>query len=138
MSKTFGNFTFNETKIEANADVDFNCYSKIYTYLKENPENIQDSQNSVSKLFDVQKNKLTSILRNKDKNTWNINFLESKHVNLACSVIKFMKDMIQLDLLSPQREKDFLNFLISFLRLKHIIICTMKISNIIQGDMIRK
>ena len=129
---------FNETNIEANADDDFNCYSKIYTYLKENPENLQDSQKRVSKIFDVQKNKLISLLKNKNKNTWNINFLEPKQVNLACSVIKFMKDMIELDLLSPKKEKDFLNFLISFLRLKHIIFSTMKISSIIQGDMIIK
>ena len=77
-------------------------------------------------------------MKNTKRNTWNINFLDNKQVNLSCSIIKFMKDMTALDLLTPQDEKDFLNFLISFLRLKNIIYITSKVSNIIQGDMIIK
>lgn len=49
-----------------------------------------------------------------------------------------MKNMIQIDLLSPQKEKDFLNFLVSFLRLKYIMFSSEKVSGIILGDMIVK
>ena len=39
----------------------------------------------------------------------NKDFLESKQVDLACSIIQLMKNLIELDLLSPHKEKDFLD-----------------------------
>jgi hypothetical protein len=110
----------------------------MYTYLKQNQQNAIESKERVTKFFNIQKNTIISLLKNTKRNTWNINFLDNKQVELACSIIRFMKDMIALDLLTPQNEKDFLNFLISFLRLKNIIFTTLKISNILQGDMIIK
>ena len=130
---------FNEEMLEnTNENFYFNCNSKIYTYLKENQPNVIESKDRVTNFFDNQKNKFMSLMKNTKRNTWNINFLDNKQVEFACSIITFMKDMIALNLLTPQDEKDFLNFLISFLRLKNIIYITSKVSNIIQGDMIIK
>ena len=130
---------FNEEMLEnTKEDFYFNCNSKMYTYLKENQINALESKERVTNFFNIQKNKFMSLIKNTKRNTWNINFLDNKQVELACSIIRFMKDMIALDLLTPQNEKDFLNFLISFLRLKNIIFTTLKISNILQGDMITK
>ena len=133
------NENFQEEELEkTNNDFYFNCNSKMYTYLKQNQQNAIESKERVTKFFNIQKNTIISLLKNTKRNTWNINFLDNKQVELACSIIRFMKDMIALDLLTPQNEKDFLNFLISFLRLKNIIFTTLKISNILQGDMITK
>ena len=126
-----------------NPDDYFICYSKIYTYLKENtdytnPEERKLVQERVSNFFDIQKKKFIGITESRGRNTWVINFVEPKEIQLACSLIKFMKNMFELELLSPQKEKDFLCFLMSFLRLKQIIFSTQKISSIIQGDMIIK
>ena len=76
----------------------------------------------------------------KKNDIWNINCLDSQHIELACSIIQFMKNMIQIDLLNPSKkeEKEFLYYLISFLRLKYKIFCNSRISNIIQSDMIIK
>ena len=133
------NKNFTEQKLEETSiDSYFNCNSKMYTYLKENQKNSKDNQESVSNFFDTQKKAFISLFRNQKRDTWNIDFLESKQVDLACSIIQLMKNLIELDLLSPHKEKDFLDFLISFLRLKQIMFSTVKISNIIQGDMIIK
>ena len=133
------NENFTENRLERNNDdLYFDCYSKIYTYLKQNQLNALENKDRVCNFFSIQKEKFMSLMKNTKRNTWNINFLDNKQVNLSCSIIKFMKDMTALDLLTPQDEKDFLNFLISFLRLKNIIYITSKVSNIIQGDMIIK
>ena len=130
---------FQEEQLErTTADSFFCCNSKMYTYLKANQPNTKENQERVSKFFDVQKNVFISLIKNTKRETWNINYLDSKQVDKACNLIKLMKNMFELDLLFPHKEKEFLNFLISFLRLKQIMFSTMKISNIIQGDMIIK
>ena len=116
----------------------FICNSKIYTYLKENQPITEENKEKVSKFFDYQKTNFISLIQNKKKNTWLINFLDSQKVELACSIIKLMKNMLELNLLNPHKEKDFLNFLISFFRLNQIMFSSTKSSNIIQGDMIIK
>jgi len=133
------NPNFREEKLEDTiSDSYFSCNSKMYAYIKENGINSRNEQEKVSKFFEKQKIKFLSLFKNDKKNTWNINFLDNQQVDLACSIIQFMKNMIQIDLLNPQKEKDFLNFLISFLRLKYTIFSSEKVSNIIQGDMIIK
>ena len=114
----------------------YSCNSKIYSYIKENKRNDKDPE-KVAKFFEKLKAQFLSSFRSKNNN-WNINFLDYQQVELACSIIQFMKNMIQIDLLSPQNEKEFLKFLISFLRLKYTIFSNEKVSNIIQGDMIIK
>ena len=134
------NPNFREEKLEETiSESHFSCNSKLYAYIKENKSNRNNpvALERVSKFFEKQKLKFISLFKNK-KNTWNINFLDNQQVELACSIIQFMKNMIQIDLLLPQKEKDFLNFLISFLRLKYTIFSSEKVSNIIQGDMISK
>ena len=116
-------------------DVLYSCNSKMFTYIKENKSNPTDEEN-VCKFFAVLSERFKSSFFK--KNTWNINFLDNEKIEMACSVIQFMKNMIQIDLLSPQKEKDFLNILISFLRLKYTIFSSEKVSNVIQGDMISK
>ena len=133
------NPNFKEEKLEnALTDSHFACNSKMYAYIKENGIISKSEQEKVSKFFEKQKLKFISSFKNDKKNTWNINFLDNQQVELACSIIQFMYNMIQIDLLNPQKEKDFLYFLISFLRLKYTIFSSEKVSNIIQGDMIIK
>ena len=136
----FKNETFTEEKLEEaiKTSSSLSCYSKMYTFIKENQHNTKENQERVSLFFNTQKEKLTGQIKTKTGKTWKINFLDSQQVNLACSVIRLMKNMLELDYLSPHKEKDFLNFLISFLRLKQIIFSSTKVSNIIQGDMINK
>ena len=122
------------------SDSHFSCNSKMYAYIKENLRNSKEDPEKVSKFFEIQKQKFLSIFKDKNSpwHSWNINYLDNNQIELACSVIQFMKNMIQIDLLSPQKEKEFLNFLISFLRMKYIIFSQERISNMIQGDMIIK
>ena len=142
----FQNSNFREDRLEdINSDSYIPCNSKMYAYIKENRknENEKEDQEKVSKFFEKQKLKIISLFTNKDTNkdkkTWVINYLDNQEVEIACSTIKFMKDMLQIDLLSPQKEKDFLNFLISFLRLKYIIFSEKRLMNIIlQVDMVIK
>ena len=123
---------------DINSDYYFSCNSKMYTYIKENFRNEDEDPDKVSIFFENQKRKFISIFKNKNS-SWNINFLDIQQVELACSIIQFMKNMIKIDLLSPQNEKEFLNFLISFLRFKYTVFTSFeKISNVIQGDMIFK
>ena len=142
----FNNQTFTEDKLKCSiADKSFICYSKMYAYLKENQKISLENQfltkenlDRVALYFDEQKNSFINLFKNTKRNTWNINFLDSEQIDLSCSIIKLMKKLFELDLLSPHKEKDFLHFLISFLRLKQITFTTRKISNIFQGDMIIK
>ena len=133
------NQNFTEENLEETiTDSYFNCNSKMYTYLKENQKNSVENQERVANFFDTQKDIFISLIKNKKRDTWNINFLQSGQVDLACSIIQLMKKLFELDLLSPHKEKDFLYFLISFFRLMQIMFSTVKVSNIIQGDMIIK
>ena len=94
------NENFQEEELEkTNNDFYLNCNSKMYTYLKQNQQNAIESKERVTKFFNIQKNTIISLLKNTKRNTWNINFLDNKQVELACSIIRFMKDMIALDLL---------------------------------------
>ena len=140
------NPNFTEENLEKFFDVNhldnsisyFICNSKIYTYLRENQSINEEIKGRVSKFFDFQKATFIPLIQNKKKNTWLINFLESKKVELACSMIKFMKNLLNLGLLNPHKEKDFLYFLISFFKLNQIMFSSSKSSNIIQGDMVIK
>ena len=123
----------NEKEID---EFHFSCNSKMYAYILKNGRNSKEEE--IYKFFKLQKEKFIFLFKNKDKNIWNINYLDNQQIEIACSIIQFMKNMIEIDLISPQKEKEFLNFLISFLRLKYTIFTNQKISNIIQGDMIIK
>ena len=136
------NSNFREDNLEEiKSDSYIPCNSKMYAYIKENRRDEKEIQEKVSKFFEKQKLKIISLFinkdTNKDKKTWIINYLDSQKIEIACSIIKFMKDMLQIDLLSPYKEKDFLNFLISFLRLKYIIFSERQY-NFLQGDMVIK
>ena len=135
--KSSPNFEENNLK-EMISDYYFSCNSKMYSYIKENIRDENEDPEKVSTFFKKQKEIFIYLFKS-DKNSWNINFLDIQQVELACSIIQFMKNMIQIDLLSPEKEKEFLNFLISFLRLKYTVFTSFeKISNIIQSDMIFK
>ena len=136
------NSNFREDNLETiQSDSYIPCNSKMYAYIKAKRRNEKEDQENVTKFFENQKMKIISLFLNKDinkdKKTWIINYLDSQKIEIACSIIKFMKDMLQIDLLSPHKEKDFLNFLISFLRLKYIIFSERQY-NFLQGDMVIK
>ena len=133
------NPNFREERLEETiSDSHVPCNSKMYTYIKENRKLSKEDPEKVSAFFEKQKRKFLTLFKNERRKTWNINILDSQQVEFACSIIQFMKNMIQIDLLSPQKEKDFLNFLVSFLRLKYIMFSSEKVSGIILGDMIVK
>ena len=84
------NENFTENRLERNNDdLYFDCYSKIYTYLKQNQLNALENKDRVCNFFSIQKEKFMSLMKNTKRNTWNINFLDNKQVNLSCSIIKF-------------------------------------------------
>ena len=133
------NPNFKEDRLEETiSDSHVPCNSRMYTYIKENIKHSKEDPEKVSRFFEKQKKKFMTIFKNERRKTWKINFLDYQQVEFASSIILFMKNMIQIDLLSPQNEKDFLNFLVSFLRLKYIMFSSEKVSGIILGDMIIK
>ena len=143
--RIFHNFIFNnpyfkEDNLEKiNSEPYLCCNSKMYAYIKENIRK-NDDQENVSIFFKALKNKFNELFQFPYQNNsiWYINFLESQQVELACSIIQFMEKMIQIDLLNPLEEKDFLYTLVSFLTLKYKILCSERVSSIIQTDMIIK
>ena len=129
---------FKEEKLDQIVSDDhFSCNSKMYAYIKENIRK-EDDPEKVSKFFEKQKSKFIDLFKNNKNFAWKINFLNNQHVELACSIIQFMKNMIQIDLLTPLKEKEFLYFLIIFFRFKYTIFNNDRVSNIIQSDMVIK
>ena len=140
--------SFTEQELERNKEESYiSCNSKMYAYLKQKEEVSKENQDKVSLYFNHLKSIFFGIFKGvlKKKRSflesdeiWKINFLDAQKIDIACSIIQFSKKMIEKNLLSPQKEKEFLNFLISFLRLKFTILASEKISGILQGDMIIK